>query len=143
MIYEKEERNSNFEQNNTADSELIDQAICNYFEAINQFDLKKWTNLFVEDGYIEDPVGSRPYIGHPQLAIFFKGVQRFFSEISMTIENKRQGKNYTKVLWKANATTYHDKKITFKGEEVFRINQKGKILFAEVYWDPSTIANQL
>ncbi len=143
LIYEKEKKVLKPTQDNLLHDKLINQVINSYFQAISNLDSDTWINLFIKDGYIEDPIGSRPYIGHQELAIFFKGVVRFFSKINMTIENKYQEENHTRVLWKANATTYNNKKITFKGEEVFQINQKGEILSAEVYWDPSIIANQL
>lgn len=143
LIYTKEEPVSKPVQRQLAASALIDEAISSYFESISQLDMERWINLFTEDGYIEDPVGSRPYIGHKQLAIFFKGVMRFFSALDMTIRQRSQIESHTKVSWSAKATTYRGKAITFEGEEVFNIDQNGKIQSAEVYWDPAVIAEQL
>jgi hypothetical protein len=61
----------------------------------------------------------------------------------MTIESKQIEKESAKVLWKASATCYNCKKVTFSGTEVFQINDNGEILIAQVHWDPSVIAKQL
>lgn len=143
LVLEKEKALPTHKQSHLKDQEITDKVIGQYFEAISNLNLEEWVSLFAEDGYIEDPVGSRPYLGRQQLAIFFKGVLRFFSQLSMVIEEKRAEKECTKVSWTALATVYNGNKITFSGEEVFQINSKGKISVAKVYWDPSVIADQL
>jgi len=143
LIMEKEVSNLQNEHNHTQDVEVIHRVINHYFSAISRFDNEAWIELFATNGYIEDPVGSRPYYGHQQLGIFFKGVLRFFSKLSMTIESKRLEERSTKVLWKAVATSYNGKELNFSGEEEFQINDDGLILAARVHWDPSLVAEQL
>lgn len=125
------------------ESSLADCAIEGYFSAISSLDSEKWIQLFDEDGYIEDPVGSRPYIGHRELFVFFKGVRRTFSALNMTILTQKQDKNCVEVEWSADATSYHGKQLSFSGKEVFQIGPSGKITSAKVYWDPSVVATQL
>ena len=143
LILEKENFVSQNTENHTTNTEIINKVIGCYFEEISNFDQNKWIDLFAEDGYIEDPIGSRPYVGHQQLSVFFKGFLRFFSHLDMTIESKEIEKDSAKVLWKASATSYNGKKINFNGTEVFKISDSGKILTAQVHWDPSIIAEQL
>ncbi|MEL6559269.1 MAG: nuclear transport factor 2 family protein, partial [Bacteroidota bacterium] len=126
-----------------ADSNLTETTIGNYFEAISKLDMDLWLSQFNENGYIEDPVGSRPYLGHQQLKIFFKGVVRFFTKLNMTIESIIDDGMYTSVRWKAKATTYHEKQLQFEGEEVFGFCENGKILTATVHWNPAVISEQL
>jgi hypothetical protein len=40
-------------------------------EAAGRRDRAGWLTLFTDDGQVEDPVGSRPHIGHPQIGRFF------------------------------------------------------------------------
>lgn len=125
------------------ESSLADCVIDGYFNAISSLDSDKWIQLFDEDGYIEDPVGSRPYIGHRELFVFFKGVKRTFSTLNMKILTQKRDKNCAEVEWSANATSYHGKQLSFSGKEVFQIGPTGKITSAKVYWDPSVVAAQL
>lgn len=143
LILEKEKKNTKAKQCNTGDSKIINKVVGSYFEMISQFNGNGWVDLFDKDGYIEDPIGSRPYIGHEQLSIFFKGVLRFFSQLDMAIESMQIEKACTTVAWKARATTYNGKKITFSGKEVFQISKQGKIVSAQVHWNPSVIADQI
>lgn len=131
------------EYGTTKDIALIEEVIQKYFTTISDLNMENWVGLFAEDGYIEDPVGSRPYVGHQQLSVFFKGVQRFFSEIDMIIEEKTIIEDGAEVKWKAQATAYNGKEISFHGKEVFQIGAKGEICSAHVYWGPSMIAEQL
>jgi hypothetical protein len=143
LILEKENFISQNIEKHTTNNDTINKVIDCYFEEISNFDQVNWIELFAKDGYIEDPIGSRPYVGHQQLSVFFKGFLRFFSKLNMTIESKQIEKESAKVLWKASATCYNGKKVTFSGTEVFQINDNGEILIAQVHWDPSVIAKQL
>jgi steroid delta-isomerase len=143
LILDKEGPTPENTEVHTTKIDAINTAVNGYFDAISSFDQEKWVDLFSENGYMEDPVGSRPYIGHQQLAIFFKGVIRFFSELSMTIESKHLEEDSVKIIWKAKAKSFNGKEILFNGIEVFKINNNGKIMSAQVEWDPSIIAKQL
>jgi tryptophan 2,3-dioxygenase len=125
------------------DHKVVHKVVNGYFEFISKLDLDQWVQLFSEEGYIEDPVGSRPYIGHKELAIFFKGVLRMFSKLCMTIERITINDYFVEVSWEAEATSYNNKQINFNGIEVFQISKEGKITVAQVYWSPESVANQL
>ena len=62
LIHEKEEITAIPEESLLSNHDVVNGAIDGYFEAISNFDSEKWIQLFSEDGYIEDPVGTRPYI---------------------------------------------------------------------------------
>lgn len=144
LILREENFNPQLEKKRiTNDHQVIDKAIGHYFEAISALDMERWVQLFAENGYIEDPVGSRPYVGHKQLAIFFKGVVRFFAQINMSIVSTSYKNNSTEVMWNAKATCYNGKEISFHGKEVFQVGESGEIFTAQVYWGPRTIADQL
>ncbi|WP_107039760.1 nuclear transport factor 2 family protein [Brumimicrobium mesophilum] len=143
LVLEKEGPTPENAEKHTSNVDTIDSTVNNYFDAISRFDQEGWIGLFSEDGYIEDPIGSRPYIGHKELAIFFKGVIRFFTEFSMEIESKKFEEESIKVSWNTKATSYNGKEIIYKGVEEFKINEAGKIMSAQVEWDPSVIADQL
>ncbi len=145
LLIKKEENFSpNHDKHEVAtDATMIHNVIKNYFASISALDMEKWVGLFTEDGYIEDPVGTRPYVGHQELSVFFKGVLRFFGKINMTMKTKTILDNRTEVEWTAEATTYNGKEISFHGKEVFYINTAGAIFAAEVYWGPAMIAEQL
>lgn len=125
------------------DMDIINDVVRRYFDSISELNMEEWVKLFASDGYIEDPVGSRPYIGHQQLSVFFKGVLRFFAELDMTIKEQTTKKDCTEVEWSAEAKTYNGKEISFHGKEVFYIGANGEIFAAEVYWGPAMIAEQL
>lgn len=143
IILETEEAPPTVPASEPTEVNLIDCAIKGYFDAISELNSEKWIGLFAETGYIEDPVGSRPYIGHRELFIFFKGVKRTFSALTMTILNQQRDQNRVEVEWHAEASSYHGKHLSFTGTEVFTICPQGKILSAQVYWDPSVVAAQL
>ena len=143
LIMEKEGFEPQDDEKHTANREVINQAIDTYFDLISVLDQEKWIELFTENGYIEDPLGSRPYVGHQQLAIFFKGIIRFFKKMNMRIESKVFEEGSIKVYWKSESTTYNDKTLTYSGVEEFRISEDGKIMAALVHWDPAIISNQL
>lgn len=142
LILEKEAPIPTFPVEKVEDS-LRSKTIDQYFEAISVLDMKSWIELFDENGYIEDPVGSRPYIGHKQLGVFFKGVIRFFKKLDMSIEKVETGENGVSVHWRAKAIAFNEKDIEFNGIEVFQINTAGKIQTAKVYWSPKMISDQL
>ncbi|PWH84908.1 nuclear transport factor 2 family protein [Brumimicrobium oceani] len=143
LILEKEDTIPAPTEKHTSDIDTIIRVTDAYFAAISSFNQENWINLFAKDGFIEDPIGSRPYHGHQQLAIFFKGVIRFFSEFSMTIENMNIEEDCVKVFWNAKAKSYNNKEINYSGLEIFRINDSGKIMSAQVEWEPAIIADQL
>ena len=145
LLIKKEENFSpNHDKHTICTNETIIESVINdYFKHISALDMEAWVGLFSADGYIEDPVGTRPYVGHKELSVFFKGVLRFFAEINMTMETKTVFDNRTEVEWTAQAKTYNGKSLKFKGKEVFYINAEGEIFAAEVYWGPKTIADQL
>lgn len=143
LILDKENFDPNKIGKHTNNTEVLNRVVDEYFRLISKFDKENWIKLFAEDGFIEDPLGSRPYIGHDQLGIFFKGVLRFFSEFNMKIETKQLEQDAVKVNWKTNATSYNGKNLVFNGTEVFKINDKGEIMSAQVLWDPVVIAEQL
>ncbi|XOV66095.1 MAG: tryptophan 2,3-dioxygenase family protein [Fluviicola sp.] len=144
LIMKDENYNLDHEKYGLAeDEDIINDVIQRYFNSISDLNMEDWVQLFATDGYIEDPVGSRPYIGHQQLSVFFKGVLRFFAELEMTIKEQVTKKECTEVSWTAQAKTYNGKDISFHGKEVFHIGAKGEIFAAEVYWGPAMIAEQL
>lgn len=142
LLLEKEPSVEVFNASNI-DQKLVDTAISNYFKAISALDLDGWVALFNKDGYIEDPVGSRPYIGHQQLGIFFKGVVRFFKKLNMKVEKIVPEPDGVAVFWKADALAFNNQDIQFNGKEVFQINADGEIQTAKVYWDPTQISDQI
>jgi hypothetical protein len=122
---------------------IMDKTIGKYFGAISSLQANDWCNLFAEEGYIEDPAGSRPFIGQKELAIFFKGVQRMFAELKMTIVEKTLAFNSATVKWQAEAVGYNGRKLYFNGTENFYFNREGQIVAAQVEWDPSVISDQI
>lgn len=143
LILEKEGFKPKAKNKSKLPTSLIDRTIDAYFGAISALDAKKWIELFETDGYIEDPVGSRPYVGHKELAIFFKGILRTFSKFDMRILQKTYQNAGVEVSWQATAIAYNDKIIQFKGKEMFEINSNGKIIAAQVLWNPSIVGEQL
>lgn len=143
LILEKEDIVPASTEKHTSNIDTIKRVTDAYFAAISSFNQENWINLFAKDGFIEDPIGSRPYHGHQQLAIFFKGVIRFFSEFSMTIDRMEVEEEFVKVYWNADAKSYNKKQINYSGIEIFKINDAGEIMTAQVEWDPVVIAEQL
>lgn len=143
LILEKEDFKPATKNNLKLSIVVIDNTIAAYFDAISALDAKTWIELFETDGYIEDPVGSRPYIGHKELAIFFKGILRTFSKFDMRILEKVYQNTGVKVSWEATSIAYNNKTIQFRGKEVFELNSNGKIIAAQVIWNPAIVGQQL
>mgnify|MGYP000241712732 CR=1 FL=1 len=125
------------------DPKILNEAVDNYFDAISKLDSDSWINLFSEDGYIEDPIGSRPYIGHKELGIFFKGILRMFAELRMRIIERNFTDKGVEVEWEAKAVSFNGKDLIFQGKEVFQVSTNGKITVAQVYWNPKIVSDQL
>lgn len=143
LILRKEDFQPIEDQNHRIESARLNEVIDNYFNAIKRLDSDAWVKLFAGNGYIEDPKGSRPYIGHKELSVFFKGIKRTFTSFNMTIEHKEIYSNSAQVQWSAQATAYNQKELAFRGKEVFHISPQGEILAAQVHWNPAVVAAQL
>lgn len=123
--------------------DLMEAGIRQYFEAISALQLIEWLNLFVNNGAIVDPDGSRPYVGKRYLTAFFKGVQRTFKALNMQIKKQVLHQASAEVFWTAKGTAHNGKSVYFEGKETFYFNVDGSIQTATVDWDPAVVAQQL
>jgi hypothetical protein len=125
------------------DEERARATIARYFEAIRAFDLEGWVALFVPEGSMEDPVGSRPHRGLAELRVFFQGVQRTFARLDVQCESLSfQGARAT-ARWSARGMAYNGKPVQFGGTELFDLAPDGRLAAVRVLWDPRVVADQL
>ena len=60
-------------------------------------DKSAWVGLFADDGRVEDPVGSRPHIGHAEIGRFYDTFIGPFAEFEM-IFAKLAGSTWTSAI---------------------------------------------
>ncbi|MEM6335572.1 MAG: nuclear transport factor 2 family protein, partial [Bacteroidota bacterium] len=108
-------------------------------------DLEGWVELFAPDGWIEDPVGSRPYVTHGGLRIFFRNFMKAFStdlEMTCTSLHVDEQTRTARAEWTVSAK-HRAFPISFAGREEFSFGPDGLIEYVRVYHDPEHIGRQL
>ena len=123
--------------------DIVRKVIRKFICYIQNLEMNTWLQIIDENGIIEDPIGTRPYVGHVELQGYFQNIAQTFNELHVREEGPLliKGKEAS-VRWHAKGRLYNGKPIVLDGEYKFIINGVGKIQKVEVYWDPDDLALQ-
>jgi tryptophan 2,3-dioxygenase len=125
-------------------AEQVGHVVEQYLRAIEAANVEAWVALFDEQGSIEDPAGSRPFVGHVELRVFFSGVFQAFRRLRLQAADVQvQPDGEVQVAWDAEAEAYNGRPVQFSGVELFAFTPTGKIRRARVINDPEVIAEQI
>lgn len=114
-----------------------------YFSALKEIDGDAYIACFSEDAEVHDPYGSQPFVGRIGLEKWFHGLDRTWQSFDIEPLNSFTSGDRIAVQWKAEATSKSGKSATFKGINVFTINEDGLIDRQESYWDMSDMIAQI
>lgn len=119
--------------------ERILATLASYRELFGKGDLDSWLDLFVEDAWVEDPIGTPPHRGRAALTAFFNGTHEMLDSIEL-----RGG--LTKVCGLEAITTVEMRPVlggivhSFQVMEQLTFDTEARIVSMRAFWSPADIA---
>jgi tryptophan 2,3-dioxygenase len=107
-------------------------------------EVEEWVRLFAEQGLVEDPVGSRPFVGTGELKIWRNGLRNAYREIAFApgaaalLPDGR-----AEAEWQAEAVAWNGRPVRFSGTARFTFRPDGRIGLVTLAYDPQVVAAQL
>ena len=114
-----------------------DQAVSEYFAALRAMDADRWVDTFAPTATSNDPVGTPPLHGHEALHGFITGVFGLFKTVGLTENNVFRIGNTAAVKWTGHGVGKNGASVTFEGIDVITVDDSGKIVLVNAYWDPA------
>jgi steroid delta-isomerase len=121
----------------------IRKAVAGYFAAIRAMDPEAWISTFAEDAVSHDPVGGVPIEGHRGLRQFYEQIRMAFEKLSITEDEIFVAGNQAATKFHGNGIGLNGCEVSFKGIDIFEINDAGKIRRIWGYWDPEKLMAEL
>lgn len=106
-----------------------------YFAAVGSADVEALKALFAEDARLEDPVGSPALEGHAGVERFHRMTSRAWERLSMAPTAVVARGDRVAAAWSAEGRSASGKDIVFAGINVFRVDDAGRIVHLEGFWD--------
>jgi steroid delta-isomerase len=122
---------------------MIRRTIANYFAATRAMDPEAWIQTFAENAVSYDPVGAVPIEGHKGLRQFYDQISMAFEKLGITEEEVYVAGDQAAVKWTGQGVGLNGREVTFKGIDVFEINDAGKIQRLWGYWNPESLMAEL
>jgi steroid Delta-isomerase len=119
--------------------EATDQTVAEYFDALRAMDADRWVATFAPDAISNDPVGTPPLHGHEALRAFVTGVFSLFASFGLIENNVFLAGNTAAVKWTGKGKGKNGATVTFEGIDVITVDDSGKIILVNAYWDPNPI----
>lgn len=121
--------------------------IYEYFQALNTMDRAAYLACFTQDATVLDPYGGRPLQGREGLNKFMDGIERTWSEFTMTPGELFVVGDRVATSWTTKATAKSGKTAKFAGINVFSLSlsldEAGLISRLEGYWDFKAMLAQI
>ena len=114
-----------------------------YFSALNDLDQAAYVACFSNNAVLSDPYGGRIFDGSSGLEKWFHGMKRTWAEFNIRPESSFESGDRVAVQWATTATSVTGKIAQFSGINVFTIDDAGRILRLEGYWDVSAMMAQI
>lgn len=106
-----------------------------YVEAFNTSDREAYVALFVEDGTVEDPVGSGVHQGPAAIGAFWDAVHGLSSSLELVLTGStRVAGNGVAFTMQAISTVGEDR-IVVDIIDVFEVSDDARIVSMRAYWD--------
>jgi steroid delta-isomerase len=122
---------------------VIRQTVAAHFAAIRAMDVEAWIATFAEDAISYDPVGTVPTEGHKGLRQFYAQISMAFEKIGLTEDELFVAGDQAACKWVGTGIGINGASVTFKGIDVFEVNDAGKIQRLWSYWDPESLMKEL
>jgi steroid delta-isomerase len=122
---------------------VIRKVVAEHFAAIRAMDPEAWISSFAEDAISHDPVGAVPIEGHKGLRQFYEQIRMAFEKVGITEDEVFVAGNQAAAKWLGQGVGLNGAEVTFKGIDVFEINEAGKIQTLWSYWDPEGLMREL
>ena len=122
---------------------VIRQTVAAHFAAIRAMDVEAWINSFAEDAISYDPVGAVPTESHKGLRQFYEQISMAFEKLSITEDEVFVAGDQAACKWLGTGVGLNGANVSFKGIDVFEINEAGKIQRLWSYWDPEGLMKEL
>src|SRR5262245_14431844 len=122
---------------------VIRQSVAAYFAAIRAMDVEAWISTFAQDAISYDPVGAVPTEGHKGLRQFYEQISMAFEKVGITEDEVFVAGNQAACKWQGSGIGLNGAHVTFKGIDVFEINDAGRIQRLWSYWDPEGLMKEL
>jgi steroid delta-isomerase len=113
--------------------------LASYRELFGKGDVDSWLGLFVEDAWVEDPIGTPAHCGKAALTAFFEGTHAMLDSIEL-----RPG--LTKVCGLEAITTVEMRPVlggvvhSFQVMEHLTFDTDARIVSMRAFWNPEDIA---
>ncbi len=108
-----------------------------FYAALRANDVDAWVGLFTADAIARDPVGTPPHRGHGELRHFLSGVLEQFESFGLAEKEVFSVRGGAAVRWTGSGQGKNGCKVTFEGIDVFAIDDEGRIISLDAYWDPA------
>ena len=122
---------------------VIRKTVAAYFAAIRAMDVEAWIGTFAENATSHDPVGAVPIEGHKGLRQFYEQITMAYEKVGITEDEVFVAGNQAATKWLGQGVGLNGAAVTFKGIDVFEINECGKIQCLRSYWDPESLMKEL
>ena len=122
---------------------VIRKIVAEHFAAIRLMDPEAWVGTFAEDAITFDPVGSVPIEGHKGLRQFHEQIRMAFEKLGITEDEVFVAGNQAATKWVGQGIGLNGAEVTFRGIDVFEINEAGKIQTLWSYWDAESLMREL
>jgi len=114
-----------------------------YFAAVGAADIDGFRALFAQDVRLEDPVGGPVLEGHAGVERLLKMTHRAWETLALTPTLVAARGDRAAAAWTAAGRSASGKDIAFDGINVFRVDEAGRIVHLEAYWDLEGVIAQM
>ncbi|MBX7220796.1 MAG: nuclear transport factor 2 family protein [Blastocatellia bacterium] len=124
-------------------SDLLQQAVINYFAAVSALDVEAFVSSFAEDAAHFDPANSPGLHGTEAIRQFFLAISAGFETVHMQAESMFVVGAEVAVRWSATGQGKNGRAVQFEGIDVFTFQESGKIQKLVGYWNPAPVLAEL
>jgi ketosteroid isomerase-like protein len=106
-----------------------------YFRSLNERNITMFMACFAGDCEAHSPFGEPPYKGRTNVSKMLGQRTKCWRRLRVIPKSASRSGNRIAVMWMADGTTQTGKCASFEGVSVFEVDDAGKIMRLEEYWD--------
>jgi steroid delta-isomerase len=115
--------------------------VARYFHAaLQEADLDVFASFFLEDGVLEDPVGTPPLRGRAAIREFLRGGRALIARSSVVIHDVKVCGDESAVRWSVEVHTVRGASMSYDGIGIFMFAGPGRLRHVKEYYDASLLA---
>ncbi|HEX8111291.1 MAG TPA: nuclear transport factor 2 family protein [Kofleriaceae bacterium] len=116
------------------------QFVTRYFAlALDAPDVSEFTELFVPDGVLEDPVGTPPLRGREAIGQFLAAGRSLIEHSQYEIRDVLSCGHESAVRWSAVVTTRRGQRVAVEGIGIFSFDDQRKLRSVREFYDVRTL----